>query len=132
MSDEREKEPLLRLLVLRTDGTFEFREGVPNALQSLQALVNGYIEVVYLKDTLSQHERVVGLANEEGVLRNMPFNPFSNALFNVSILNAPYGFAGDLVVLGSDPDSGEFCSLTDDDVARLKGTLEMVRVPRGD
>lgn len=67
-------------------------------LESLQKLVDGYIEPCAPLEL--QLEGIELLANEEGLLRHLPFN---ENLF-------PFFFVGDLVAVGVDEDS--FTSLT--------------------
>lgn len=63
------------------------------SLKQLQEEVNGYIEIVALRDG---RQLVV---NEEGLLLGLPFNPEATAL-NVAVGNGQ-SIVGNVVVLGS-------------------------------
>lgn len=77
---------------------------IPNSLDSLQALVGGYIEVV----SPFPGDSAVLVCNEEGKLLGLP-------------LNRSVGddiIAGTFVIVGSDPKTGSFVSLTNRQVER--------------
>ena len=50
-------------------GQKAFVDDIPEGLESMQAIVGGYIEAVY-----PFRERIALVCNEEGKLRDMPFN----------------------------------------------------------
>lgn len=60
---------VIKIYIKRPDVAIEAIE-VPNTLEALQELVGGYIEVVHL------FPNIVVIVNEEGVLRNLPFNMY--------------------------------------------------------
>lgn len=59
----------IRIFIKRPDVAVEAIE-VPNTLEALQELVGGYIE------TVAMSKRLVAVFNEEGVLKDMPFNMY--------------------------------------------------------
>lgn len=123
----KKKEPTIRLLHLRTDGSAVFVR-VANDLESLQRLVGGYIEPVFLSP-LYARPGLLGLCDEEGSLKQppRPRNPFERLFL------ARGRLVGDLVVLRQRPP--EFASLMDPDCDVLAedlvllGFAEPERVP---
>ena len=79
---------------------------IENTLEKLQALVDGYIECVYLpKDS-----DVILICNDEGKINNMP-------------LNRDIGFdiiAGPFLIVGNDYENVDFKSLTDEQILKYK------------
>lgn len=75
---------------------------IMNDLGELQAQVGGYIEPV----CLFSDGDMVFLANEGGVLLDLPENPFL------------LGIRGDVLIVGADGE--EFCSLRDDQLQCLE------------
>lgn len=59
----------IRIFIKRPDVAVEAIE-VPNTLEALQELVGGYIEAINL------FPNIVVIVNEEGVLKDMPFNMY--------------------------------------------------------
>ena len=59
----------IRIFIKRPDVAVEAIE-VPNMLAALQEVVGGYIE------TVSLFPHIVVIVNEEGALKNLPFNLF--------------------------------------------------------
>lgn len=57
----------IRIFIKRPDVAVEAIE-VPNTLEALQELVGGYIE------SITMSKRLTAIVNEEGVLKNLPFN----------------------------------------------------------
>lgn len=97
----------MRVMVLPTDGTPEVKE-IDGSLSSLQSLVGGYIELVYL-EPLSHSYDIVGLVDEEGKLKNKAPNHNTVAYLGPDML------VGDIVLLRADND-GEFQGLRDEDI----------------
>lgn len=58
----------MRVIVKRPDEIYGHVCNISDSLQNLQKTVGGYIEAVYLTD------EVAVLCNEEGLLKNLPFN----------------------------------------------------------
>ena len=58
----------MRVIVKRPDEVYGPVCNISDSLQNLQKTVGGYIEAVYLTD------EVAVLCNEEGLLKNLPFN----------------------------------------------------------
>ena len=69
------------------DGTF--------TLKQLQSAVGGYIEQVMPRSANDAPSGVVFLCDEEGLLKEKPFNPLASALVGHNIV-------GDLVVIDDD------------------------------
>lgn len=87
-----EREPAVRLQV-------------EDELSKYQELVGGYIEILSTHLTTLSGDRVVLVVNEEGCLRNLPYNPRASTF-------APAWGNAFLVVLHSDPEEGDvFLSL---------------------
>jgi hypothetical protein len=73
----------MKYLVIQPDGTYEQKETKKKelSLEQLQKLVGGYIELVHVKYKGRRYEAYV---NEEGKLKNMPFNPKATALYHAA------------------------------------------------
>lgn len=86
----------LNVIIVDPDGTVKHTE-IESDLRSFQAVVGGYIEGVFGR---------VGTiyVNEEGLLRNLPFNPLAT-LFANRILGAGVRLFGTALILG--PGDGE-------------------------
>lgn len=107
-------EEKIRVLVKEPGKEAELRE-IPNTLEALQGIVGGYIETVWLRDNC------VLVCNEEGKLQGLPPN---------------FLLMGDLIVgtaVLAGVDGEEFCSLTDEQVQRIKIILPGMwdRCPKG-
>jgi uncharacterized protein DUF3846 len=96
----------MRGLKISTDGTVEAVE--VSSLKDYQAIVGGYIELVYLDDG-------VMYVNEEGKLLDLPYNAIatevSSLVFDVIM--------GDALVLGPGDDEGNDTPVTDAQIARV-------------
>ena len=58
----------IRVIIKRPDELYGHVCNISNSLENLQKTVGGYIETVYLTDD------VVVICNEEGLLKNLPYN----------------------------------------------------------
>lgn len=86
--------------VLKLEDRSIIAADIENTLESLQAAVDGYIEVVTLVPG-----RAVMIVNEEGLLRGMTPNPIASAAANTQIV-------GPAVVVGVDGE--EFTDIPED------------------
>ena len=77
---------------------------VENDLKSLQNIVAGNIEIYSISDTATI------ICNEEGKLKGLPFN------CSVQTAYANEVFVGDIFIIGTDIESGEFVSLTEEEI----------------
>ena len=81
--------------VYKVDGTFyEMKIPRNNSLKTLQNLVDGLIEVVQLADRKETRGDLV--INEEGILLDLPVNPFSEKVTRGTIWRETI-FYGDIV-----------------------------------
>lgn len=80
---------------------------IENTLEELQKAVGGYIETVYLEDS------IVLVCNEEGKLIGLP----GNRSFGNDII------AGTFIVAGSN-DAGDFVSLTEDKIRQYSDRFQ--------
>lgn len=81
---------------------------IKNDLETKQKLVGGLIEVVpYLENTLI-------ICNEEGKLLNKRANILGDYDF----------IAGDFLVVGDDFENGDFKSLTDEEIKKVKNDIK--------
>lgn len=79
---------------------------IDNTLEAKQELVKGYIECVYLpKDS-----NVLLICNEEGKINGMDFN--RDIGFDI--------IAGPFFIVGDDKESGDFKSLTEEQILKYK------------
>lgn len=79
---------------------------IKNTLQAKQEIVGGRIECAYLEND----DSVVLICNEEGKMEGLP-------------MNRDIGYdiiAGSFIVVGDNYETGEFVSLTDDQVEKYK------------
>jgi hypothetical protein len=90
-------------MVLRVGQGEATVEEIDGSLESMQKIVGGYVEPVIMPGSITM------VCNEEGKLLGLPTN------FNY--LRDP--IAGDVFFARDDPGTGEFVSLTDDDVSKL-------------
>ena len=104
----------IRVLVKEPGKEAELRE-MPNTLKALQSAVGGYIETVTFAEDCTL------VVNEEGKLKGLPMN---FRIFGDVI-------AGTAVLAGVNGE--EFCSLTDEQVQRIKIMLPGMwdRCPKG-
>ena len=88
----------MNMLVIHTDGRRELKpiEG----LKSLQDAVGGHIEGVRLKDEAFMY------VNEEGKMRDLPFNDLATQLWVESYGRTDY-IVGDVAIVGDDGSGDE-------------------------
>lgn len=113
------------LLHLTADGQATFKR-VPHTLPELQRMVGGYLEPIRLAGTLASHS-LLGLVNEDGQIKGMSPNPFSN-----TILADVYGsrqIVGDAIVVRAH--GADFVSLTTENQKLLRLMLKQdgIEVP---
>lgn len=78
---------------------------IVDELEVYQKFVDGCIECVRL------HERLVMVVNDEGLIRELPENIIASCLY-WSITGQPVTpICGNAILVGVDPESGEFCNL---------------------
>jgi hypothetical protein len=106
--------PALLVLFLEPSGAAAFKV-LPHTLEAIQKELGGYMEEVGLNASLSGRH-LVALVNEDGVRLQLPPNPFA------WLLRWEPTIVGNVLVLRS-TDSGEFASLTPDDVELLRALL---------
>ena len=102
MKENNEK---LRILLKKVGREPEIQL-IDNTLEAKQRLVNGLIEVVpfdVCEDTLI-------VCNEEGKILSLP----PNTLFDLDYI------AGDYFVVGDDYENGDFKSITDEQIEKIK------------
>lgn len=107
---EEEKEEKIKALYKKVGKKPKIIE-VENTLEAKQELVGGLIEVVPFKNALI-------ICNEEGKLLNMK----PNVAFEYDYI------AGDLLVVGDDIETGDFISLTDEQIRNIKKSLNEVAI----
>ncbi|MDT0149994.1 DUF3846 domain-containing protein [Priestia aryabhattai] len=87
---------------------------IDNTLQELQGIVGGYIETLFLK----QDRSIVMILNEEGKLEGLEPNiDFRNDVV-----------VGNVIVLGTDIENGEFRSLTEEEDLEVRVFLESLLI----
>lgn len=102
MSNNTTKQPL-EAIVFKTDGTsYPIELNEKNSLETLQKLVGGLIEVVHLVKHGEQkgHDLII---NEEGLLLELPINPFSPLITINTIWNRQTFFGDVVLILGQLP-----------------------------
>ncbi|MEG0980029.1 MAG: DUF3846 domain-containing protein [Oscillospiraceae bacterium] len=95
----------IRVLVVKPNELPE-EKMIKNTLQAKQEIVHGLIECVYLEND----DSVVLICNEEGKLNGLP-------------INRDIGYdmiAGNMIIAGDDFNTGEFVSLTDNQIEKYK------------
>lgn len=65
----------MKVALLSVDGDIEFIN-INKSLASIQKALGGYIEPIRLPPTLAERD-LLGLVDEEGLLRDRPLNPYS-------------------------------------------------------
>ena len=68
------------------------QNGTDFSLEEMQAIVNGYIECVYLNDEF------IMVVNEEGKCDGLPINPIATEIFCMCFPNASDIVVGDVLV----------------------------------
>lgn len=105
-----------RVLVANPGEEVEVRN-IPADLESMQAVVDGYIELWAIED------HVHFVCNDEGRINGMPFNRYVD-LSDGTV----WAIYGPILVIGGNEETGEFESLTDADIARWKPRLDAARL----
>lgn len=95
----------MRVLVIPPGKAPEVRE-IDGSLRSMQAIVGGLIQAVYPFD-----EPVALVCNEEGKLENLPMCRILEEIHDI--------VHGTFFLCGAPPDSENFTSLTDEQIARF-------------
>ena len=90
--------------VLVRSGTAPEVCSIENELKALQNIVSGYIEVYEISDTAAI------ICNEEGKLKGLPFNCVVETTYSNEV------FVGDIFIVGIDNETGEFVSLTEEEI----------------
>lgn len=102
------KQPIIKVLKVEPDKAPELIE-MKNDLEAMQAIVGGYIEVMPIADD------VAIVCNEEGKMNGLELNrPLYHEGEMYDII------AGTFFIAGDDWESGEFVSLTDEQIAKYK------------
>ncbi|MGR9546553.1 DUF3846 domain-containing protein [Priestia megaterium] len=87
---------------------------IDNTLEELQRIVGGWIETLFIK----QDRSIVMILNEEGKLEGLKPNiDFTNDVV-----------VGNVIVLGTDIENGEFRSLTDEEDLEVRVFLESLLI----
>lgn len=92
-----------------------------STLSQLQELVGGWIEPVTIPSFIPDAERGTGYVNEEGKIRGLPVNWRATDFMvpGVGLMPRDY-IAGDFVLLGLDPRTGENADVPDSLVKRAR------------
>lgn len=90
----------MKAVILKADGTAPHVENVKGDLESIKAVVEGWIERVPSLNE-STERRVVVYANEEGRIHGLPPNRNMLAIQALDLVVSGY-IAGNLIVLGKD------------------------------
>ena len=93
----------MKAIILKADGTTPFIEDVPGDLESIKAVVEGWIERVP-SVYADIDPKITVYANEEGLIQNLPPNRNIIAIRALGLPQAVY--AGNLIVLGSGDEEG--------------------------
>ena len=93
----------VRCIIKRPDEEYGHVTNISTSLKNLQNIVEGYIEMVTLFDGLGG-KKLVLICNEEGKLRDMPFNfIFRGATGGVDAI------VGDAIIIGAEGE--ELCDV---------------------
>lgn len=113
----------MKMLVIPADGKpcvkVAKTDDIDSLLRSLQTEVEGYIEAV-----ATTRSDVSLYCNEEGKYDPLPRNANTKAMDAVGLLLSPDDYiAGNLVVTGFDPKTGENLDIQDEVIALVEGAL---------
>lgn len=89
----------MKAIILKADGTAPYVEDIKGDLESIKAVVEGWLERVPSMDP-EIDGKVVAYANEEGRIYNLPLN--RNMLAVKGLRLAESLIAGNIIVLGRD------------------------------
>ena len=91
----------MKVIIKRPCDQFGEETTIPNTLRALQEAVGGYIETVTLDNG------VVLICNEEGKLRDMPYNFTTRKLIDINAFASLYGqfpIFGTVIACGTEGD----------------------------
>jgi len=91
----------MKVIIKRPCDQFGEEATIPNTLKALREAVGGYIEMVTLDNG------VVLICNEEGKLRDMPYNLTARKLININAFGSLYGrfpIFGTIIACGAEED----------------------------
>lgn len=99
----------MTVLVARTDETIHYIHNVPNTLEALQMLVDGFIETAPARPLRGLPTDIICIVNEEGEIIGLPTNPLVPE------------YAGDVVFVRTDGE--EFTGLSAKDMTDITRAL---------
>lgn len=99
----------MTVLVARTDETIHYMHSVPNTLEALQMLVDGFIETAPARLLRGCPTDIICIVNEEGEIIGLPMNPLVPE------------YAGDVVFVRTNGE--EFAGLSTEDMADITRAL---------
>lgn len=88
----------IKVIIKRPDEQFGHVCNISDSLKNLQATVGGYIETVTLDNG------VVLICNEEGMIRNLPYNFTLRRLINHGVLYGSNPIFGTVIACGANGD----------------------------
>lgn len=101
----------MKAIILKADGTAPFLEDVAGDLESIKAVVEGWIErVPSIDDEIDP--KITVYANEEGLIYNLPPNRNMLAIRALGLPQSVY--AGNLIVLGPGDEDGNETDIPQD------------------
>jgi len=110
-----------KAVVIKTNGTTETIEmGPSNELSVLQESVGGWIQAIQLSDTL------VMWLNEEGKMESLPHNAIAQWYWDMAFGPETDYIVGNVVFTGGVDNEGETIGLTEEQVATLSDTSNLV------
>lgn len=114
--------PATRVLVIPANPTIAVHAATIDGLESMQALVEGYIEAVDNTDgTWTMW------LNEEGKIEGLPHNPRATNLVTNALFPNDY-IAGNAFITGPPNNNGDTTSLTDTQITTLTTACPTTRV----
>jgi len=118
-------EPTIRVLHLPCEGAPRGLH-VANTAQALGKLIGGYLEVFQIPGiTRDPMNDPIGLCDADGYVKDPPRD---ENVYGMILTHSP--IAGDIVIVRADPE-GDFVSLTDDDIRRLRAHLRLILIQVG-
>ena len=102
---------MLRAIVKRPDEEYGHVTNVSDKLETLQKTVGGYIETVTWPALMRKQDEFVVVCDEEGLLKDAPFNCTVVVKDQRWRDRGPVTFFGTIVVLGVDGDECADCPL---------------------
>lgn len=118
------REKMLKVVIVEP-GRKPRIEEIENTLEAKQAVVGGYIECLNVDPINKECKPYTIICNEEGKLNGLPLN---RGLYHRQAEVAPPWeiIAGTFIVVGDDWESGEFVSLTEE---QIKDAMERFEYP---